>query len=100
MKFHQVLTAAAGNAAQICRRQTNSRLRASNRRMLRQEGERIIQCCIIGKRMDKVRSGMNEVIYEQEKKEYRTLWYTTIDREKMRCCTINNDRDTAIREKA
>lgn len=54
--------------------------------------------------MDMVRGGMKEVIfYKKEKKsgrKYRTIWYTPIDRERRRCCTINNDRDRAIREKA
>jgi len=37
--------------------------------------------------MDRVIGGMKEVIYKKEKKnrkKYRTLWYTTIDRERKR----------------
>jgi len=51
--------------------------------------------------MDRVIDGM-KIIYKKEKKSrrnYRTLWYTIIDRER-RCCTINNDRDRAIRDEA
>jgi len=50
--------------------------------------------------MDRVRGGM-KVIYKKEKtsrRKYRTLWYTTIDRERKTCCNFNNYRDKAIRE--
>jgi len=52
--------------------------------------------------MDRVRGGMKEIIYKKEKKsrrKYRPLWYTTIEGEIGRCCTINDDSDRAIREK-
>lgn len=53
--------------------------------------------------MDRVRGRMKEGIYKKEKKskrQFRILWYTTKDGERRKCCTINNVRDRAIREKA
>ena len=53
--------------------------------------------------MDRVRRGLKEVIYKEEKKSWRynrALRNTTRDRKRSRCCAVNNNRDKAIREKA